>query len=89
MKAAWFLASNTGLKTSDIIKSYSKRWKIEPFFRDLKDGRFGMGLEQTHIKSCERRDRLMLVDFIKKQNLFCSGGAVIYYACIYKTMENA
>ena len=61
MKAAWFLVSNTDLKTSEIIKSYSKRWKIEPFFRDLKDGRFGMGLEQTHIKSCERRDRLMLV----------------------------
>jgi len=61
MKAAWLLVSNTDLKTSEIIKSYSKRWKIEPFFRDLKDGRFGMGLEQTHIKSCERRDRLMLV----------------------------
>ena len=61
MKAAWFLVSNTDLKTSEIISSYSKRWKIEPFFRDLKDGRFGMGLEQTHIKACERRDRLMLV----------------------------
>jgi hypothetical protein len=61
MKAAWFLVSNTDLKTSEIISGYSKRWKIEPFFRDLKDGRFGMGLEQTHIKSCERRDRLMLV----------------------------
>ena len=61
MKAAWFLVSNTDLKTAEVIKSYSKRWKIEPFFRDLKDGRFGMGLEQTHIKSCERRDRLMLV----------------------------
>jgi transposase len=61
MKAAWFLVSNTDLKTTEIIKSYSKRWKIEPFFRDLKDGRFGMGLEKTHIKSCERRDRLMLV----------------------------
>lgn len=61
MKAAWFLVSNTDLKTSEIIKCYSKRWKIEPFFRDLKDGRFGMGLEQTHIKSSERRDRLMLV----------------------------
>lgn len=61
MKAPWFLVSNTDLKTSEIISSYSKRWKIEPFFRDLKDGRFGMGLEQTHIKSCERRDRLMLV----------------------------
>jgi hypothetical protein len=61
MKGAWFLASNTDLKPREIINSYSKRWKIEPFFRDLKDGRFGMGLEQTHIKSCDRRDRLMLV----------------------------
>lgn len=61
MKAAWFLVSNSGLSPREIINNYSKRWKIEPYFRDLKDGRFGLGLEQTHIKSCERRDRLMLV----------------------------
>ena len=61
MKAAWFLVSNTKLKPREIITSYAKRWKIEPFFRDLKDGRYGLGLEQTHIKSCERRDRLMLI----------------------------
>lgn len=61
MKAAWFLVSNSGLNAKEIIKNYAKRWKIEPYFRDLKDGRFGLGLEQTHIKSCERRDRLMLV----------------------------
>lgn len=61
MKAAWFLATNAELKPREIITQYSKRWKIEPYFRDLKDGRFGLGLEQTHIKSCERRDRLMLI----------------------------
>jgi hypothetical protein len=61
MKAAWFLVSNTKLKPREIITSYAKRWKIEPFFRDLKDGRYGLGLEQTHIKSCDRRDRLMLI----------------------------
>lgn len=61
MKAAWFLATNAELKAREIITQYSKRWKIEPYFRDLKDGRFGLGLEQTHIKSCERRDRLMLI----------------------------
>jgi len=61
MKDAWFLVSNTGLKGSDVIKHYGKRWKIEPFFRDLKDGRYGLGLEETHIKSCARRDRLMLI----------------------------
>lgn len=61
MKAAWFLVSNAQLKPREIINNYSKRWKIEPYFRDLKDGRFGLGLEQTHIKSCGRRDRLMLI----------------------------
>ena len=61
MKSAWFLVTNTKLKPREIINNYSKRWKIEPFFRDLKDGRYGLGLEQTHIKSPERRDRLMLI----------------------------
>lgn len=61
MKAAWLLVSNTQLKPREMINNYSKRWKIEPYFRDLKDGRFGLGLEQTHIKSCSRRDRLMLI----------------------------
>lgn len=61
MKAAWFLVSNTTLKPREIVNLYSKRWKIEPYFRDLKDERYGWGLEQTHVKSCERRDRLMLI----------------------------
>ena len=61
MKSAWFLVSNTSYKAREIINHYSKRWKIEPYFRDLKDSRYGLGLEQTHIKSTERRDRLMLI----------------------------
>ncbi|GAB4224408.1 MAG: hypothetical protein Tsb005_21520 [Gammaproteobacteria bacterium] len=61
MKAAWFLVSNTQCKARDIITTYSKRWKIEPYFRDLKDSRYGWGLESTPIKSCERRDKLMLI----------------------------
>jgi hypothetical protein len=51
MKGAWILISNTGLKTREVINCYAKRWKIEPYFRDLKDGRFGYGLQQTHICS--------------------------------------
>ena len=61
MKGAWILVSNTDMKTRDVINCYAKRWKIEPYFRDLKDGRFGYGLQQTHICSGERRDRLMLI----------------------------
>lgn len=61
MKAGWFLASSCDMTGRSIVNLYAKRWKIEPYFRDLKDGRYGYGLEQTHIKSTERRDRLMLV----------------------------
>ena len=62
MKQAWFLVSNCGdLKTSEIKNLYGKRWKIEPYFRDVKDQRYGFGLSYTHIKSAERRDRLLLI----------------------------
>jgi len=62
MKAAWFLVTNDAvMKTKEIINLYSKRWKIEPYFRDIKDQRFGFGLSATHISSAERRDRLLLI----------------------------
>jgi hypothetical protein len=61
MKAAWILVSNSEMKSGEMINLYSKRWKIEPYFRDLKNGRFGYGLRETHIKASVRRDRLMLI----------------------------
>ena len=61
MKAPWYLVSNKKESGSALIKLYAKRWKIEPYFRDLKDGRYGYGMESTHYKSPERRDRLMLI----------------------------
>jgi hypothetical protein len=62
MKDAWYLVSNCkDKKTREIINLYGRRWKIEPYFRDIKDQRFGFGLSQTHIKSPQRRDRLFLI----------------------------
>jgi hypothetical protein len=61
MKAEWFLVSNANVTPRETVDLYAKRWKIEPYFRDLKDERYGWGLEETHIKSCERRDKLMLL----------------------------
>ena len=55
MKAAWFLVSNMSLKAREIINHYSKRWKIEPFFRDFKDSRDGLGLEHTHISQMMKK----------------------------------
>ena len=62
MKAGWFLVTNLAeLPSRKVIKHYAKRWKIEPYFRDIKCGRYGYGLRQTHIKSEARRDRLFLI----------------------------
>ncbi len=62
MKDIWCLVSNCDdKKTREIINGYARRWKIEPYFRDVKDQRFGFGLAKTHIKSPERRDRLFFI----------------------------
>ncbi len=49
------------LGVATLINHYSKRWTIEPRFRDTKDLRFGMGLSSTRIGEPMRRDRLQLV----------------------------
>lgn len=62
MKDPWCLVASFRAENSkQLIKYYSKRWSIEPNFRDTKDLRFGMGLSSIHIKNPERRDRLLLV----------------------------
>jgi hypothetical protein len=62
MKEAWHLVTNiNNITPRTVINYYAKRWKIEPYFRDIKDARFGFGLNTTHIKSTERRDRLFLI----------------------------
>ena len=63
MKEAWHLvASDATLSASQIISLYSKRWTIEPSFRDSKDLRFGMGLSALRIDDPQRRDRLLLLN---------------------------
>jgi hypothetical protein len=62
MKEPWCLAtSERDATTATLINHYSKRWTIEPRFRDTKDLRFGMGLSSTRIGEPTRRDRLLLV----------------------------
>lgn len=76
MKDAWYLVSNRkDLSGADIVKNYGRRWKIEPYFRDIKDQRFGMGLESTHISTPERRDRLFFISAIAVAILTLLGAA--------------
>ena len=63
MKEAWHLAASDGaLSAPAIINLYSKRWSIEPSFRDSKDLRFGMGMSALRIDDPQRRDRLLLLN---------------------------
>lgn len=63
MKEAWHLAASDGsLSAPAITKLYSRRWTIEPSFRDSKDLRFGMGMSVLRIADPQRRDRLLLLN---------------------------
>ena len=76
MKEPWCLASSLSeRKASEIVKLYGKRFTIEETFRDQKDLRFGMGLRATHIRSPERRDRLLLLAALAQALLTLLGAA--------------
>ena len=76
MKEAWHLAASDGAATArEIINLYSRRWTIEPGFRDTKGLRFGMGLSAVRIGDPYRRDRLLLLNAIAIVLLTLLGGA--------------
>ena len=76
MKEPWCLAtSERDATAATLINSYSKRWTIEPQFRDTKDLRFGMGLSSTRVGEPTRRDRLLLVSAFATALLTLLGAA--------------
>jgi hypothetical protein len=76
MKQSWCLAtSRSDLNAAGVVKQYSRRFSIEETFRDQKDIHFGMGLKATHIKSAERRDRLLLLAALAHTLLTMLGAA--------------
>src|SRR6186713_133198 len=63
MKEPWCLVtSHRDATAPQVIKLYSKRWTVEPSFRDTKDLRFGLGLSAVRIADPQRRDRLLLLN---------------------------
>ena len=62
MKDAWCLAtSRKELTARQVTALYGRRFLIEETFRDAKDLRFGLGLSATHLGTCDRRDRVLLL----------------------------
>ena len=76
MKEAWHLAASDAEATARaIINLYSRRWTIEPGFRDTKDLRFGMGLSAVRIGDPYRRDRMLLLNAVAITLLTLLGAA--------------
>jgi hypothetical protein len=76
MKEPWCLAtSDADASATTLIKQYSRRWTIEPSFRDTKDLRFGMGMVEIRIADPERRDRLLLISAFAMALLTMLGAA--------------
>jgi DDE family transposase len=76
MKEAWCLATSLAEKKApEVVKLYGKRFTIEETFRDEKDIHFGLGLSATHIKNCQRRDRLLFLVAIAHALLTLLGAA--------------
>lgn len=76
MKEPWCLAaSDDAAPAGTLIKQYSRRWTIEPSFRDTKDLRFGMGMAELRIAEPERRDRLLLISAFAMALLTMLGAA--------------
>jgi hypothetical protein len=76
MKEAWCLASSrTDLESDEIVGAYGCRFTTEETFRDDKDPRFGLGLSGTHVGTCARRDRLLLLAVLAHGLLTLLGAA--------------
>ena len=76
MRESWCLAvSDAEASASTATRYYSRRWTIEPSFRDTKDLRFGMGLSETRIGEPMRRDRLLLINAFAMALLTVLGAA--------------
>ena len=67
--------SRADLGAAAVAKGYDRRFTIEETFRDTKNVHFGMGLLATHIRSSERRDRLLFLGAIAHALLTLLGAA--------------
>ncbi|PTL80132.1 IS4 family transposase [Vitiosangium sp. GDMCC 1.1324] len=76
MKEPWCLATSLKEATAAfVVGLYSKSFRTEETFRDMKDLRFGMGLSWVKVRSTERRDRLLLVSALACALLTLLGAA--------------
>ncbi len=57
----WYLVTNRCDIPPEIIRLYQRRMWIEEMFRDLKNRRWGLGLDAVELSTAQRQDRLWSV----------------------------
>lgn len=63
MTESWHSAASDGaLSAAEIVALYSKRWTIEPNFRDTRNLNFGVSMNEIAIGAPQRCDRLLLLN---------------------------
>lgn len=76
MKEGWYLVSSrSDLTGSQIKAAYGRRFTVEETFRDVKNPRLGLGLKQTVVERCDRRDMLFLLAVLSHALLTLLGQA--------------
>ena len=76
MKDAWCLASSrSDLTGANLKRIYGRRFTCEETFRDIKDMRFGFGMDWKPVSKPTRRDRLMLLAVLALHLLTLLGAA--------------
>lgn len=62
MKEPWLLMCDAQVESSALaLAMYDRRFSMEETFRDQKDARFGLGLDQVRVGTPEKRDRMLLL----------------------------
>lgn len=73
----WLLASSLAGRNAakKVERMYSRRMTIEEAFRDLKSGRYGLGLDEGKTKITKRRDILLLIAMLASLIAWLTGKA--------------
>ncbi len=70
---AYHLAEQQPLSANKVVKLYAQRMQIEEGFRDTKNSKLGLALEDANSKSAERYDNLLLIASLILFVLWCVG----------------
>jgi hypothetical protein len=71
----WYIATNIGnLDANKVIGIYAKRWWTETMFRDLKNRKWGLGMDEVKLTTVERTETHFIIVTIAYL-LLCAFGA--------------